>query len=85
MVCVMATAFFPMMVIVGVPVLVIKGGHTRTGVGRTIWQTIAVNIDDVIQLDQGGAEGQEGDQSQCNNVHNFPVMERYLNSIYSER
>jgi hypothetical protein len=80
MVRVMTTTLAIMMVIVGVPVLVIQGGQVWAGVLRMIRQAVPVKVHEVIQLDQGRAEGQEGDQSQCDDFHGFQVTERHSNS-----
>ena len=83
MVRVMTTTLAIMMVIVGVPVLVIYGDHAWAGVLRMIRQAVPVNVHEVIQLDQGRAEGQEGDQSQCNDFHASQITQRHINSTDS--
>lgn len=76
----MTAAFAFMMVIVGVPVLVFRGGYGRKGMLGTIRQDIFVRVHEEIQLDQGRAETQEGDQSPCNDFHALRFQNRHAHS-----
>ncbi len=76
----MTAAFAFMMVIVGVPVLVCRGGYGRKGILGTIRQDIFVRVHEEIQLDQGRAESQKGDQSPCDDFHALRFRNRHARS-----